>query len=54
MKAPQIVLVVLMILNIVTVAYVAGEPMPNKFSPLYTTIRTGLLCLILWWGGFFG
>jgi hypothetical protein len=53
MKAPQIIMIVLMSVSIGIAIAKNGEPADN-YDAIKTITSALIECTILWWGGFFG
>ena len=54
MGAPQIIIIVLMVIDLALVACVDGEPRVGKYSFGSELISKAIIALLLYLGGFFG
>ena len=54
MKAPQIIMIVIISISLVIEMLMNGEVVQRKHSFLGELIGKLLLCGLLWWGGFWG
>jgi hypothetical protein len=52
-KAPQIIMIVLLSINIVIALMKHGEPRNDKYSVWVALINAAINVALLWWGGFF-
>lgn len=54
MKAPQIIMAVLFVMNLTIHLVKHGEPQNKEYNFFTELFSVGLSCALLWWGGFFG
>jgi L-asparagine transporter-like permease len=53
MKAPQIILVALLFIDLLIAANKHGKQKTGKFDFWVTFTSTATIILLIWWGGFF-
>ncbi len=53
MKAPQIIYLVLMGINLLASSYMHGKERTGKYNVFVTLIVAALVIGLLYWGGFF-
>lgn len=53
MGTPEYILLSLITIRLGIAAALHGKPLKENWSFPITFFRTGLLVLLLWWGGFF-
>jgi uncharacterized membrane protein len=54
MKAPQIIMIVLLSIGIVSGLMKHGEQRKDKYSVWSSLFGAALMVALLWWGGFWG
>ena len=52
MKAPQIIMVILMSINLGIELINHGKTAPRTYNVVRELVADGLLIALLWWGGF--
>lgn len=54
MRAPQIILLGMYLLSIGMALAKDGQPKEGNHSFVATVVAAGIVCGVLWWGGFWG
>ena len=54
MGAPQIIIIVLYVLDLFLTALLHGQKRTGTYSFPATFVTCGVMVWLLWWGGFFG
>ena len=54
MKAPQIIIIVLIAMNVGLHLAKHGQPRTDKYDFFWELFGKAILVALLWWGGFFG
>ncbi len=54
MRAPQIIYLVLVGINLLLSAYLHGKPRRETENVFVTLVAQAVMVALLWWGGFFG
>lgn len=52
MKAPQIIMIVLISVDLILELILHGEEIPRKHNFVSELVAKALLCALLYWGGF--